>query len=358
VEHPSASVDASPAGPVIIGDLGEERPSDHALRASERLHRSIVETLDEGVMVQDLDGRVIAFNKSALTILGITAEQLEEGSSYRPLVPLIHEDGSPFLGHEHPSMVSLRTGEPQNGVIMGAQHPDGQTRWISINSRALYQPGDTTPYAAVGSFSDITAYRHTLAELHAARLEDLKRLALVGEYRDDDTNRHTERVAHTAALLARELGLADELVWTLRRAAPLHDVGKIGISDTILLKPGKLTAEEFEAMKAHTSIGGRILGESDYRILQMATEIALTHHERWDGTGYPEGLQGEEIPITGRIVAVADAFDAMTHARPYKDAFPVDRAVAEIERCSGAQFDPSIVVAFLALRHDALVDTA
>jgi putative two-component system response regulator len=339
----------------MIGDLGEERQAEDALRASEQLHRSIVETLDEGVMVQDLDGRVIAFNKSALHILGLEAERLPDGSSYKPLVPLIHEDGSPFEGHEHPSMVSLRTGEPQNGVIMGVQTA-GETRWISINSRALCRPGEPTPYAAVGSFSDITAYRHTLTELHSARLEDLERLALVGEYRDDDTNRHTERVAHTAALLARELELEGELVWTIRRAAPLHDVGKIGISDTILLKPGRLTREEFETMKAHTLIGGRILGESDFRILQMATEIALTHHEHWDGSGYPQGLAGGAIPIVGRITAVADAFDAMTHARPYKEAFPVAQAVAEIERCSGSQFDPRIVKAFMALEHGTLVD--
>jgi putative two-component system response regulator len=341
----------------FAGDLGEERAGDDVLRASEQLYRSIVETLDEGVMVQDLDGRVVAFNKSALQILGLAPEQLGEGSSYRPLTPLIHEDGSPFPGHEHPSMVSLRTGEPQTGVVMGVVHPDGETRWISINSRALFRGGESTPYAAVGSFSDVTAHRGTLAQLHAARLEDLERLALVGEYRDDDTNRHTERVAHTAALLAGALGLDGELTWTIRRAAPLHDVGKIGVSDTILLKPGKLTVEEFEAMKAHTSIGGRILGESDFRILQMATEIALTHHERWDGTGYPARLRGEEIPISGRIVAVADAFDAMTHARPYKEAFPVDRAVAEIECCSGTQFDPRVVAVFMTLEHERLVDT-
>ena len=235
-----------------IRDLGERRRSADAVRASEQLHRSIVETLDEGVMVQDRNGRVVAFNKSALRILGLSAEQLNDGSSYQPLIPLIHEDGSPFHGHEHPSMVSLRTGEPQTGVVMGVKTGDGTVRWISINSRALRRGGESEPYAAVGSFTDITAHRNTLEELHAARLADLKRLALVGEYRDDDTNRHTERVARTSALLAEKLGLESELVVTIRRAAPLHDVGKIGISDTILLKPGRLTTEEFETMKAHT----------------------------------------------------------------------------------------------------------
>jgi putative two-component system response regulator len=314
--------------------------------------------MDEGVLVQAPDGHIVAFNKSALRILGVSAEDLRNGSSHRPLMPLIHEDGSPFLADEHPTMVSLRTGEPQTGVVLGLELADGTTRWCSINSRALRHPGEDKPYAAVGSFTDITPHRTTLEELNAARLEDLKRLALVGEYRDDDTNRHTERVAHSSALLARELGFDGELIWTIRRAAPLHDVGKIGVSDTILLKPGKLTVEEFAAMKSHTSIGARILGESDFPVLRMATEIALTHHERWDGTGYPDGLQGEAIPVSGRIVAVADAFDAMTHVRPYKGAFTVARALAEVKRCSGTQFDPRIVDAFMALNHDKLIDAA
>ena len=314
--------------------------------------------MDEGVIVQDPDGRVIAVNKSALRILGVSADQLSNGSSHRPLMPLIHEDGSPFLGHEHPTMVSLRTGEPQTGVVLGLELPGGSTRWTSINSRALRRPGETKPYAAVGSFTDITAHRSALEELNVARLEDLRRLALVGEYRDDDTHRHTERVANGAALLAEELGLDSELIWTIRRAAPLHDVGKIGISDTILLKPGKLTVGEFTAMKAHTSIGGRILGDSDFPILRMATEIALTHHERWDGSGYPAGLSEDAIPICGRIVAVADAFDAMTHARPYKRPFTVTRALAEIKHSSGTQLDPRIVGAFMKLDHEKLVNPA
>ena len=308
-------------------------------------------------MVQDLDGRVIAFNKSSLRILGVSTEQLDEGTSYRPLLPLVHEDGSPFLGHEHPSMISLRTGEPQTGVVMGLVQPDGQTRWISINSRALFRAGDTTPYAAVGSFSDITGHRRrspsctrrgwrtSSAWRSSASIATTTPTAIPSAWRTPP------RCWPGAA--PRQRGDVDD-----RRAAPLHDVGKIGISDTILLKPGKLTPEEFEAMKAHTSIGGRILGESDFRILQTATEIALTHHERWDGTGYPTGLRGEQIPISGRIVSVADAFDAMTHVRPYKRAFPVARAIVEIERCSGTQFDPRVVAAFLTLDHEALVDTA
>jgi putative two-component system response regulator len=179
----------------------------------------------------------------------------------------------------------------------------------------------------------------------------------VGEYRDDDTNRHTERVARTATLLASALGLGAEVAQNVGRAAPLHDIGKIGIPDSILLKPESLTDAEFEVIKTHTLIGGRILGDSQFPVLKLATEIALTHHERWDGGGYPVGLRGETIPIAGRITALADAFDAITHARPYKPAFSVEHAVAEIERCSATQFDPRVVDAFMTLAHRGLVDT-
>src|ERR1019366_6223097 len=175
---------------------------------------------------------------------------------------------------------------------------DGSKSWLSINSRPLQHPHAEKPFAAVSSLTDITSFRTTLEEFQAARVEELERLALAAEYRDDETHRHTQRVAILAERLARELALDD------------------GIPDRILLKPGRLTVEEFDEMKTHTTIGARILGESRFPILRMGREIALTHHERWDGSGYPIGLSGEAIPISGRIVAVADVFDAITHARP------------------------------------------
>jgi putative two-component system response regulator len=316
----------------------------------------IVEALHEGVLVQDPEGRVIAFNDRAGSILQLSADQLAQASPARPIGPLIHEDGAPFSAEELPTVMSLRTGEPQSDVVMGVKQPDGSVRWIAVNSTALIEDGGNDPYAAVASFIDITELRETLRERDAARLKDVKRLALVAEYRDDETNRHTERVAHTAALLAMEMGLERELIWTIGRAAPLHDVGKVAIPDSILLKPGKLTAEEFEVMKTHTSIGGRILGESDFPVLRMGMEIALTHHERWDGYGYPHGLGGEEIPISGRIVAIADAFDAMSHPRPYHAALSIRDAVGEVEGRSGVQFDPEVVHAFMALDHHNLVE--
>jgi putative two-component system response regulator len=241
---------------------------------------------------------------------------------------------------------------------MGVIGVDRAVRWISINSVPLVRAGEREPYAAVASFTDITELRCTLEELQAARIEDLERLALMAEYRDDDTHRHTARVARTVALLACDLGLDEQLAATLARAAPLHDVGKIGIPDRVLLKPGRLTAEEFEVMKTHTIIGGRILSHSRFPVVRAAMEIAFTHHERWDGTGYPAGLSGEQIPIAGRIVAVADAFDAMTHARPYKPAFSLAHAIAEIAAGRASQFDPRIVDAFMALDHRGLIDAS
>ena len=353
---PIWGADGEFAGAVgIFRDFSEQRKAEQALQASERRYHSVLEALSEGVVMRDLDGRVVTFNKSAERILGSVADELVERSG-PPLVPLIHEDGSPYPGHELPIMVSLRTGEPQRGIVMGVDDSDGPIRWISVNSCALFRPNESAPYAAVASFSEITELRDTLEELQDARFEDLTRLALVGEYRDDDTNRHTERVAHTAELLAIALGLDTELAETIHRATPLHDVGKIGIPDNILLKPGKLTVDEFEVIKTHTVIGGRLLCHSHFPIVRMAMDIAFTHHERWDGTGYPAGLQADEIPIAGRIVAVADAFDAMTHPRPYKAASTVEQAVAEIKRCSGTQFDAKIVNAFMTLDHDKLVD--
>jgi putative two-component system response regulator len=192
-------------------------------------------------------------------------------------------------------------------------------------------------------------------DLERARLELLERLALAAEYRDDNTQEHAQRVGRTVALLARALGAPEVDVEVLATAAPLHDIGKIGIPDAILLKRAPLTPEEFSLMKAHTTIGAQILSGSEFAILNTAERIARCHHERWDGGGYPNGLAGEEIPLAGRLVALADVFDALAHQRPYKDAWPIDRALAEIEAGAGTHFDPEVVHAFLTLDHTELL---
>lgn len=184
-------------------------------------------------------------------------------------------------------------------------------------------------------------------ELEQAQLEIVMRLAIAAEYRDDKTGEHTWRVGRNAGLIAQELGLPETDVSSIRSAARLHDVGKIGIPDSILLKPGRLTLEEVEEMRKHTHIGARILSGGHSSLLRLSEQIALSHHERWDGNGYPYGLSGDNIPIAGRIVAVADVFDALTHERPYKRAWSVGEALAEIERQSGSQFDPQVVQACL-----------
>ena len=193
------------------------------------------------------------------------------------------------------------------------------------------------------------------SDLEQARMEVLERLALAAEYRDDDTQEHAWRIGRSCALMALALGLPDAEVELIHRAAPLHDIGKIGISDVILLKPGRLDAEEFEVVKTHARIGAEILAGSRSPLLQLAERIAMCHHERWDGRGYPRGLSREEIPAAARIVAVADVFDALTHERPYKRAWTVARAVEEILSQAGRQFDPGVVEAFAGLDHQALV---
>jgi putative two-component system response regulator len=190
--------------------------------------------------------------------------------------------------------------------------------------------------------------RERTEELEAARVEVLERLARAAEFRDDLTGGHTRRVGELAERLARTLGLPEDEVEVVRRAAPLHDVGKIGLPDSILLNPGRLTPEEFERGKSHTWIGAGILAGSGVPTLQVAERVALHHHERWDGSGYPHGLRDEEIPLCARIVAVADVYDALTSARPYKAAWSPPEARAEIRRLAGRQFDPRVVEAMMS----------
>lgn len=186
-------------------------------------------------------------------------------------------------------------------------------------------------------------------ELKAARLDVIERLALAGEHHDDDTGAHTRRVARMCRRIAQNLELPSEQIELIFRAAPLHDVGKIGVSDAILLKPGKLTFEEFDTMKRHCEIGAHLLSNGRSDFLQTARSIALSHHERFNGAGYPHGLSGSDIPLEGRIVAVADVYDALTNDRPYKHAWPIEDAREELQIQAGKQFDPEIVEVFLGL---------
>ena len=222
------------------------------------------------------------------------------------------------------------------------------------------------------------AVRQRTLELEASRQDVIFCLARAVEYRDDVTGRHVERVGQYAAIIGQALGLDDKTTLMLEQAAQLHDVGKVGIPDEILLKPGKLSPDEFERMQRHTLFGKRIVERMSDRewtklrqhvvigsrildvprspLLTMAARIALTHHERWDGTGYPLGLAAEDIPLEGRITAVADVFDALSSRRPYKPAYPIDRCFEIIKEESGSHFDPKVVEAFVSQR-DLIVQT-
>jgi cyclic di-GMP phosphodiesterase len=191
--------------------------------------------------------------------------------------------------------------------------------------------------------------RERTADLAEAEREIAHRLGVAVEWRDVETGTHIERIGRLCERLALQVGWTPEKADLLRHASALHDVGKVGIPDEILLKPGKLDADEWEKMKTHTTIGAKILAGSRSELVQMAETIAASHHERWDGSGYPNGLAGEDIPLVGRICAVCDVFDALLSPRPYKEAWPLEKVLDELVKSKGSHLDPDLVDAFLPI---------
>jgi putative two-component system response regulator len=195
---------------------------------------------------------------------------------------------------------------------------------------------------------------HALEQVKSASLETIYRLSVVCEFRDENTGTHIKRMSRYSAAVTRSMKLDEHTVETILYAAPMHDLGKVGIPDAILLKPSKLDPAEWEIMKQHTLIGAKILQDSDAEFIRLGAAIACSHHEKWDGSGYPKQLKGSEIPIAGRITAIADVFDALNSKRPYKDAFPVEKAFAIIREGRGSHFDPDVVDAFFAVQDEIL----
>lgn len=225
---------------------------------------------------------------------------------------------------------------------------DAQDALLVQNARLEQEVVNRTEELSAALDEMVTARDHT----EAAQLETLHRLAIASEYKDQYSTMHIRRVGRYCALIGRVIGLKGHAAELLLRASPLHDVGKLGIPDEILLKPGRLDADERRIVERHTLIGAEILGGSSSKILQTAEVIAVTHHEWWDGGGYPHGLVGQEIPLFGRICAVADVFDALTSARPYKKPFSTDKAIAILEEGRGTQFEPRLLDAFLSRREE------
>ena len=318
-----------------------ERTSDQALRRDAQLDRIVFEEAPIGSVITGRDGRIERVNLAFCTMLGHLPETFS---------------GAHFLEFTHPEDREASAAAVA-GVISGApgaQHFD--TRYVHASGRvieariALTAIRDDAEQVAqlFAQVEDVTDARRTTRELQQAQFEMLARLAAAAELHDDDTGQHTLRVADLSVAIARTIGLPDAQLELLRLAAPLHDVGKIAISDTVLRKRGKLTMEEFDQVKTHTTSGAQMLADSPFELLALAEQFALTHHEHWDGSGYPTGLAGEAIPITGRIVAVADVFDVLTHSRPYKTAWSTADAVTEVTSHAGTHFDPLVVDAFLS----------
>lgn len=324
----------------------------HATATAVRL-AALVDAANEAIISADPDSIITTWNRAAEKLYGYPARQIVG----QPTSVLSPPDK---VAEQRRLLVAATRGDAITECDTQCLHKDGSRLDVSVTVSPIIHDGSLTGFCAM--YRDISerlrardalenAIGERTRELRRSRAETLQKLALAAEYRDDDTFQHTERVGASAEELATKLGLPASLVGVIRRAASLHDVGKIGLPDRILLKPGPLTQEEFDAIKQHTVLGAGLLAGSGSAILQLAEQIALTHHERWDGDGYPAGLAGEAIPIAGRIVAVVDSFDAMAHDRPYRVGSSVESALSEIGRCSGTQFDPHVVKAFLHLHH-------
>jgi PAS domain S-box-containing protein/putative nucleotidyltransferase with HDIG domain len=292
-------------------------------------------------VISGRDGSIERVNLAVCTMFGHTPEHFTGAN----LLDFTHPEGR---DDSAPALSALMSG------ALRAQH--FETRYLHAGGRAIEAHvavtairDDADEVAQLfAQIEDVTEVRRNARELQQAQLEMLARLAAAAEPHEDDTGQHTLRVAELSVAIARTLGLPEAELELLRIAAPLHDVGNIAIPDAVLHKRGRLTEAEFEQVKTHTTTGARMLAGSAFELLALAEQTALTHHEHWDGSGYPAGLAGVAIPITGRIVAVADVFDSLTHTRPYNAAWSTADALAEMTSQSGRHFDPLVVDAFLS----------
>ena len=319
------------------------------------------------LVVNDVVGQRLAV-RAMLAPLGLEIVEAESGRAAlravmkQTFAVILMDVRMPSLdGYETAKLIRERSASGLTPIIFFTAYGTDETETLSayasgavdfIFTPVLADVLRAKVAAFVQLFVQSQQLQRSLEAIKALNVEMLARLAAAAEFRDDVTGRHTHRVGDLSVSIAERMHVPDPELELMRLAAPLHDVGKIAIPDAVLGKPGKLTLEEFEQMKTHTTVGAQMLTGSAYKPLEAAEEIARTHHERWDGSGYPTGLAGEAIPIAGRIVAIADVFDALTHTRPYKAAWSSPDAIIEITGEAGRHFDPRVVDAFLGVHRD------
>ena len=279
---------------------------------------------------------------------------LELARSERPHLILMDVMMPGMTGHE--TCRSLKQDPSTQSIplifVTALSDPEDEARGFELGAVDYIAKPVSPPIVMARVRTHLSLVR--LDDLIESRRQIIERLGRAAEFKDNETGLHVIRMSRYARTLALASGWSEEAAEELMAAAPMHDIGKIGIPDAILLKPGALTPEEWAVMKTHPQIGADIIGADNSSILRMAREIALCHHEKWDGSGYPAGLKGDAIPLSARIVTVADVFDALTTARPYKKAWPVEEAIAHLKEGAGHHFDPHLVPLFLAQLPDIL----
>lgn len=339
------------AGFVVCGtDLTEYERTCARLMRSETRYEALFQSMGVGAVYQDASGAIISVNRAAQEILGRSSEELMGLTSHSSEWDAIYEDGTPFPGDLHPAMVTLRTGQPVSDTYIGIARPDGERRWLIVNSELVRSPFDQEPANVVVTFTDITEKRemrerlkNQLAQRERALDQMLTAMSDIVEMRDPYTAGHQRQVARLAEAIALEMGLSADQCDMIRRAGLVHDIGKMAIPAEILVRPRRLTALELDLVKQHVEYGYRVLN-----VIEFAQPIAVImrqHHERLDGSGYPFGLRGDEIGLESRIVTVADVVDSIASHRPYRSALGVDAAIAELQRYASTWYDADVVAA-------------
>ncbi len=341
--------------------INERKKVEEALMVSEKKYRNILESIEEGYAEIDLKGNITFFNDSVSSILGYSRQELMGMNNREYSTP-----ESAKKVYQVFNRVYI-TGKTANVSEYEVIKKDGSIKYLEF-SVSLMRDQERRPTGFRGVARDVTERleaekerRELENKLHNARAATILGLAKLAEYRDKGTGAHLERIREYAKMIAIEMaGLSDykdyiteKYIEDIYQSSILHDIGKVGIQDSVLLKPGKLNSEEFDIIKRHTILGGDALAEIESQtegrsFLILGKEIAYYHHEKWDGTGYPDGRKGEDIPLSARMVAIADVYDALTTKRFYKEAFTHEKSREIIVDLKGSHFDPDVVDAFMA----------